>query len=255
MDFALSEAEVDAVAAQAKEAGAAAAQASEVNAATPWTPPHPGGGGERHAAARAARKIQAAPAVAEAIAAARPTVLEAVQYTYAPPSPPAAAVPLVPPPAESKSPTPERLPPPAARPAARGTRAAPVAVKASAGIDALMEKIGRGRARRRRRRPKVAPAAPLSSSPAAVSPTGGTPIGIAEVGADGKSPVTRRLFETPTRATPVKGQKSPMASGGDPRTRQASRQGRPSVWTSPPNKFGLANSIELSRGKKFPGRA
>ena len=45
------------------------------------------------------------------------------------------------------------------------------------------------------------------------------------------------------------------ASGGDPRTRQASRQGRPSVWTSPPNKFGLANSIELSRGKKFPGRA
>ena len=253
VDFALSEAEVDAVAAQAKAAGAAAAQASEVNAATPLdaatpleevanvTPPR-----------RAARKIQAAPAVAEAIAAARPTVLEAVQYTYAPPSPPAAAVPLVPPPAESKSPPPERPPPPAARPAARGTRAAPVAVKASAGIDALMEKIGRGRTAEASAPPAKVIAA---DSPAAVSPTGGAPIGIAEVGGDGKSPVTRRLFETPTRATPVKGQKSPMASGGDPRTRQASRQGRPSVWTSPPNKFGLANSIELSRGKKFPGRA
>ena len=182
VDFALSEAEVDAVAAQAKEAGAAAAQASEVNAATPLdaatpleevanvTPPR-----------RAARKIQAAPAVAEAIAAARPTVLEAVQYTYAPPSPPAAAVPLVPPPAESKSPTPERPPPPAARPAARGTRAAPVAVKASAGIDALMEKIGRGRTAEASAPPaKVAPAASLpSESPAAVSPTGGAPIGIA----------------------------------------------------------------------------
>ena len=77
-----------------------------------------------------------------------------------------------------------------------------------------------------------------------------TPVGVRE------GLVMRRLFETPTRATPVKGQKSPgMASGGDPRTRQASRQGRPSMWTSPPNKFGLANSIELSRGKKFPGRA
>ena len=127
-------------------------------------------------------------------------------------------------------------------------------MKASAGIDALMEKIGRGRAAEASAPPAKVIAAD-SESRAAVSPTGGAPIGIAEVGGDGKSPVTRRLFETPTRATPVKGQKSPMASGGDPRTRQASRQGRPSVWTSPPNKFGLANSIELSRGKKFPGRA